>query len=100
MGRSRSDLHTALVEVTPHAYFQPQANVTMEYPCIVYQRDFSKVDFADDIPYHGSKRYQLTVIDRNPDSEIPDQIEAMRFCAFSRFFVADGLNHFVFRLYF
>lgn len=72
----------------------------MQYPCIVYQRDSSYVDFADDIPYKGCKRYQLTVIDRNPDSEIPDQVEAMRYCAFSRFLVADDLNHFIFRLYF
>lgn len=100
MGRSRLDLHTELVEVTSNVYFQPPANVTMDYPCIVYQRDSSYVDFADDIPYKGCKRYQLTVIDRNPDSDIPDKIEAMRFCAFSRFLVADDLNHFIFRLYF
>jgi hypothetical protein len=103
MGRSRLDLHAELVEVTPNVYFQPPSNSTMQilqYPCIVYQRDFSQVDFADDIPYKGSKRYQLTVIDRNPDSDIPDVIEAMRYCAFSRFLVADDLNHFIFRLYF
>lgn len=100
MGRSRLDLHTELLVVTANVYFQPPNNVTMQYPCIVYQRDFSQVDFADDIPYKGSKRYQLTVIDRNPDSSIPDLIEAMRYCAFSRFLVAEDLNHFIFRLYF
>lgn len=100
MGRSRLDLHTELVEVTSNVYFQPPSNSAMQYPCIVYQRDASYVDFADDIPYKGCKRYQLTVIDRNPDSVIPDEIEAMRFCAFSRFFVAGDLNHFVFRLFF
>lgn len=100
MGRSRLDLHTELVAVTDNVYFQPPANVTMEFPCIVYQRDFSYVDFADDIPYKECKRYQLTVIDRNPDSILPDEIETMRYCAFSRFLVAEDLNHFIFRLYF
>jgi hypothetical protein len=46
------------------------------------------------------KRYQVTVVDRNPDSDLPDQVQNLPLCQFSRFFTADNLNHFVFNLFF
>jgi hypothetical protein len=101
MARSRLDLQELLITLgTTNVYFQPPTNVKMQYPCIVYNRDYSKTEFADNDPYHLNKRYQLTVIDRDPDSAIPDNVENLRLCAFSRFFVADDLNHYVFSLYF
>lgn len=102
MAQSRLNLQTLLETLlgSRNVYFQPPTNVTMQYPCIVYQRDYSHVEFADDVLYKGHKRYQLTVIDRDPDSDIPDKIEAMRYCAFNRFFIASDLNHHIFRLYF
>jgi hypothetical protein len=83
-----------------NVYFQPPANVVMEYPCIVYKRDSMDVDFADDRPYNTTKRYQVTVIDRDPDSVIPDKIADLPMCRFSAHFVADNLNHDVYSLYF
>ena len=81
-------------------YFQPPANVQMNYPCIVYKRDLAITRFADDSPYRYTKRYQITVIDRNPDGEIPDKIAALPMCLHNRFFTADNLNHDVFNIYF
>jgi hypothetical protein len=72
----------------------------MAYPCIVYQRDNAITDFADNIPYRYKKRYQVTVIDKNPDSDIPDKVAGLPMCTFYRFFVADNLNHDVYVLYF
>jgi hypothetical protein len=46
------------------------------------------------------KRYTLTVIDRNPDSELADQVEEIAFCHFDRFYAAENLNHYVFTLFF
>jgi hypothetical protein len=46
------------------------------------------------------KRYQVTVLDREPDSLIPDQVEALPHSRFDREYVVDGLNHFVFDLFF
>lgn len=83
-----------------HVYFQPPANVQMQYPCIVYRRDTATTEFAANQPYRYSKRYQVTVIDRNPDSDIPDKVAALPMCTFNRFFVADNLNHDVFNVYF
>lgn len=83
-----------------NVYFQPPANVQMQYPCIVYHRDGADTRFADDTPYTHTKRYQVTVIDRNPDSEIPDKVATLPMCTRNRFFTANTLNHDVFDLYF
>jgi hypothetical protein len=83
-----------------NVYFQPPANVEMQYPCIVYQRDDADTKFADNIPYSRAVRYQVTVIDRNPDSDIPGKVASLPFCIFNRFFTAGNLNHDVFNLYY
>lgn len=72
----------------------------MEYPAIVYKRETASTEFAGNDPYRYTKRYQVTVIDRNPDSEIPDKVAAMPMCVHNRFFTANNLNHDVFVLYF
>lgn len=96
----RQDLHTLLLEKAPNVYFQPPPTVNLEYPCIIYKRDFQNTEFADNSPYKWKKRYQVTVIDRDPDSHIPDQIAALPSCVFDRFYTADNLNHDVYNLFF
>lgn len=100
MGRSRLQLHELLVSLTPRVYFQPPANVQMEYPCIVYKRDRADTQFAGNKPYAYTKRYMVTVIDRDPDSEIPGKVAQQPMCLFDRNYAADGLHHDVFNLYF
>lgn len=98
----RLELQAKLVALlgSRYVYFQPPANVQMEYPCIVYARNALDTKFADDGPYLQTKRYQITVIDRNPDSDIPDKVAVLPLCAFAQHFVADNLHHDVFSLYF
>ena len=96
----RLQLHQILKGIVEHVYFQPPANVQMEFPCIVYQRDYGRTQFAGNLPYRYTKRYQLTVIDRNPDSNILDKVELLPMCLFSRYFAKDGLNHDVYNIYF
>jgi hypothetical protein len=96
----RLQLHETLLELTENAYFQPPPNYQMSYPAIVYQRSGSHTDYADNRLYRGTKQYQVTVIDRNPDSELPDQVERLPLCSFDRFFAVDNLNHWVFTLFF
>lgn len=81
-------------------YFQPPTNVKMKYPAIVYNHDAYDTKFADNGPYSQTKRYQVTIIDGNPDSDIPDKIAALPLCRFDRSYVADNLYHKVFALYF
>lgn len=97
---SRLNLQTLLESITENVYFQPPSSIEMQYPCIRYQRDDSRTEYADNRPYAHTKRYQVTVIDRNPDSELPDKVEELSLCTFDRYFAADSLNHYVFNLFF
>lgn len=99
---ARSDLQTILEGLleSGNVYFQPPANMLMSYPCVVYNRDDQNTDFADNIPYKNKKKYLVTVIDQNPDSDIPDKVAALPTCTYSRFFAVDNLNHDVFNLFF
>jgi hypothetical protein len=96
----RLQLHQLLETFTENVYFQPPTNVQLDYPCIIYKRDFAVTEFADDNPYSHTKRYMVIVIDPNPDSEIPDKVAAMPMSLFNRFYTADDLNHDVYNFYF
>lgn len=98
----RLELQATLIEIlgSNNVYFQPPPNVQMQYPCIVYNRDYQSTEFADDKPYKHRKRYQVTVIDPNPDSNIPAKVAALPLCVFDRFYTADKLNHDVYKLFF
>jgi hypothetical protein len=86
--------------ITENVYFQPPPNISLSYPCIIYARDGSHVNFADDTLYQHVKRYMVTVIDRNPDSNLPDKVEELPWCKFDRFYALENLNHHVFSLFF
>lgn len=98
----RLELQTLLVALleSDHVYFQPPPTVKMKYPCIIYKRDRVVAEFADNKPYKNKKRYQVTVVDPNPDSAIPEKVAALPLCSYDRFYTADNLNHDVFNLFF
>lgn len=72
----------------------------MQYPCIVYERDSATTKYAGNAPYSRSKRYQVTIIDRDPDSIFPDKVALLPMSSFSRHFVADNLHHDVYSLFY
>lgn len=98
----RLELQAALVAIlgSGNVYFQPPTNVKIQYPCIVYKRSDADVAFADNKTYRRGWRYQVTVIDSNPDSEIPGKILDEFRPNFNRHYTAGNLNHDVFDLYF
>lgn len=96
----RLDLHALLLTICPNAYFQPPADVQMEYPAIVYELDRFDTKFADDRPYAVTRHYSLQLISRDPDDAKLGAISALPMCAHERFFVADNLNHNVFSIFF
>lgn len=102
MAQSQSQLQQILETLlgSRNVYFQPPTNVIMQYPCIVYSRNSVDTKFADNSPYQFTKQYQVTVIDRNPNSGIPDKVAALPLCKFETFFTKDNLNHDVFNLFF
>lgn len=96
----RLQLQANLELLTPNVYFQPPTNVEMQYPCIVYHRDNASTAFASNTPYRFTQRYQITVIDANPDGDIREKVASLPMCLYNRFFTAGKLNHDVFVLYF
>lgn len=104
-------LHSVLCQVLKapfpdgedHCYFEPPANKQIHYPCIVYKYENDEDDFADNIRYRTSKRYTVTIIDEDPDSEIPMRLkDRFPYCTSegNRNFVVDGLRHFVYTLFY
>ncbi|MNG15798.1 hypothetical protein D3C84_996490 [compost metagenome] len=98
----RLELQTLLEGVlgTENVYFQPPSNMQIKYPCIVYARDNAKSEFADNSPYRYTKRYQVTVISRDPDTLVPDDVAQLPLSNLNRIFTADNLHHYVYNLYF
>lgn len=98
----RIELQTLLEDLldSSEVHFQPPANIEMHYPSIVYSLDDEWRVYADNAIYNKIKRYLVTVITDDPDSDIPDQVSALPMCSFDRFYPADNLNHYVYNLYF
>lgn len=96
----RLELQSLLEAITPHVYFQPPENVKLVYPCIIYHRDSMDAVHANNGLYKNTVRYSVTVIDRNPDSELHLNVGKMPLCSYNRFYVAENLNHDVYTLYF
>lgn len=97
---TRLELQAELLDICDDVYFQQPPSKDMKYPCIIYRLDDVKTEYADNKPYSHDRSYLLTVIDRSPDSVITKQIEALPKCSFDRFYTADKLNHFVYKLFF
>lgn len=99
---TRLELQAVLKDLlgSDNVYFQPPQNLQMAYPAIVYNRDDVDVSYADNVRYKHKRKYEVTVIDSDPDSEIPDKVGELPLCSFERFFAADNLNHDVFNLFF
>ena len=98
----RLKLHQILVNIlgSNHVYFQPPASVKLVYPCIIYQYETGDTQFADDQAYIFVRKYQIQVIDPNPDTEIPDKIAQLPRCLNDRNYTADNLNHYTFNIYY
>lgn len=98
----RIELQTLLETIlgSRNVYFQPPATLKMNYDCIRYER--AKIDsvYADNGPYQLHDRYQLTLIYRDPDSELPRKIAALPMCSHERHYTADNLHHDIFNLYY
>lgn len=98
----KKPLNDLLCEVlgSKHCYFSPPATIQMIYPCIRYSLSGDYVDYADNSKFKRHKQYSVIVIDPDPDTEIPDRVSELPYCNLNRTYVADGLNHYVFTLYY
>lgn len=99
---TRLKLHNKLCEIlgTSNVYYRAPSS-GMKYPCIKYEFSGNRTFHADNAKYLGKKRWTLTVIDQDPDSEIPKSIEEnLAYSTFDRTYESDGLNHFVLNVYY
>jgi len=100
----RLTLHSKLIEIlgSENVYFQPPESVKMKYPCIRYVKQRPLVEHADNMKYFKKDRYELTVIDPDPDTDIPDRlVESLEpYCSIDRYYTADNLNHCALELYY
>ncbi len=99
---NRTELQTLLENLlgSRNVYFQPPESIKLAYPCIVYKLDKADSTFANDKPYSNSKRYSVTLIDKNPDNVFVDKLLKLPMCSFDRTFSADNLNHYNFNIYY
>jgi len=99
---SRANLHAKLEEIlgSTNVYFQSPASVQMKYPAIVYKRSGIDNTFANDAVYGQIIPYEITVIDKNPESEIVKKVSLLPKCKWDRNYTADNLNHDVFTIYY
>lgn len=102
MPRERIELQKILEEIleSRNVYFQPPESLKIKYPCVIYELSDEWVNSADDIDYSEYDVYSLTLIDKNPETKFRKSIRNLEHCSFDRSFTSDGLNHFVYRLYF
>lgn len=96
----RHELQDILEELCQNVYFQPPANVQMEYPAVKYERNRADSKFADNVPYSKTNQYSITLISQNPDETIFEALAALPMCVHERHYVAENLNHDVFNIYF
>lgn len=100
--RSRLELSQILnaIEGPKKVYFQPPDGTKLVYPCIIYNLVSINHRNADDIKYIGHKKYEVIVIDKDPDSTIYESLLDIKYSIFNRVYVSDQLYHYVVNIYF
>ena len=99
---NRLELSTLLHSLTDNVYFQEPENNRMVYPAILYKTSDEETRHANNRPYSSFDEYEVTIMDYDPDSELRQAFRDLRIsgCSFDRVMRVDGLNHFIYSLYF
>lgn len=73
---SRLDLQTKLESIlgNRNVYFQPPENLSLQFPCFVYNLSKIQLKKANNAPYIKSKSYLLTYIHDDPDDTLIENI--------------------------
>lgn len=83
-------------------YFEPDTNVKLVYPCLIYSISNEEFSYTSNKIYTSIDQYDVTIIDKNPDSTIPKDLVDFGFSRlrFDRSYVYENLHHTVYKLYF
>jgi len=98
----RQELQSKLEDLlgSRNVYYQPPANVKMNYPAIRYSKTNINSTHANNKKYLNKTRYEIIVIDSNPDNPVIDKILELPYSSYDRWYASDNLNHDVITLYF
>lgn len=97
----RLELHEKLKLINANVYFQPPSNVQLTYPCIIYRRSDITTVKANDSTYLKNTQYQLTVIERDADGVVHEEIlDRFPMSGVDNQFVVDNLYHTIITLYY
>ncbi len=104
MARERVEMHQMLKKLfpenqEPHVYFQPPQNTKIIYPCMIYKLSDMPQKWANNLPYHWERAYELTYITQDPNDPMAEKLIALRETKFNRYFSADNLHHFVYIIF-
>lgn len=99
---SRLKLHEELCAIlgNRNVYYDPPESVKMQYDAIRYTRRKIDNTFANNSVYKQNDSYEVTVIYRDADSDIPRKLSRLPMCVHDRHYVANNLHHDVFTLYY
>lgn len=98
---NRLELHNIFLQFCPNVYTQTPSNMQIKYPCIVYTKAKKAKQFGNNKVYLNTQEWGITVIDRNPDSLIADNLESyFQYCAIEHYYSVEGLNHTALKLHF
>ena len=98
----RLELHSIFESIldNKNVYFQPPESLKMKFPCIIYDYNSDDIVYADNLKYLDHKRYNVTLVDKDPDSQLVESLKELDFCSPDRQYASNGLNHFVFTIYY
>lgn len=91
-------LRSVLDDYKDNVYFQPPESLKLKFPCIIYELGSYSPVKADNKAYHINESYSVTLVTRNPDTEIGKRILSIETAKFDRYFVSDNLYHYVFTI--
>lgn len=83
-----------------HVYYQPPASVKMVYPAIKFSKTKIDSKYGNNKKYINKTLYDVVVIDPTPDNPVIEKLLELPLSSHDRWYVADGLNHDVIKLYY
>lgn len=99
----RITLHEKFCELlgTRNVYFQPPDYLKLTYPAIIYHVSSLASKKADNTAYKIDTRYDVVYVTTDPDDSMKTKIlTAFPMCSFVSAYIADGLYHYKYDLYF
>lgn len=98
----RTELHEKLCELlgSRNVYYDPPSNIKMKFPAIEYHLARYEPVRADDDLYLLRNRYELTLMEKTPESGTVGELLRLPYCSHDRSFVSDNMHHNTFTIYY